>query len=97
MVVAPAPAKMAAAPAKTPVVSSSAGEDEFLTQKLSDVKVAKEVLAKKDSEIKMLRKESEWMKRELRDRNEEIQALRLTKVSAKPALKKKSAQASRTR
>ncbi len=97
MVVAPAPAKMAAAPAKSPVVSSNTGEDEFLAQKLSDVKVAQEVLAKKDSEIKMLRKESEWMKRELRDRNEEIKALRLSKVSAKPALKKKSAQASRTR
>lgn len=92
-----APAKMAAASAKAPVVSSSAGEDAFLTQKLSDVKVAQEVLAKKDSEIKILRKESEWMKRELRDRNEEIKALRLTKVSAKSTPKKKSAQASRTR
>jgi hypothetical protein len=92
-----APAKMTTAPAKSTVVSSSTGEDEFLAQKLSDVKVAQEVLAKKDSEIKMLRKESEWMKRELRDRNEEIKALRLTKVSAKPTLKKKSAQASRTR
>jgi hypothetical protein len=45
----------------------------------------------------MLRKESEWMKRELRDRDEEIKALRLTKVSSKSTPKKKSAQASRTR
>ena len=78
-------------------VQEVAAEDEFLAQKLSDLKVAKEALAKKDSEITMLRKESEWMKRELRDRDEEIKALRLTKVSAKPAPKKKSAQATRTR
>jgi hypothetical protein len=45
----------------------------------------------------MLRKESEWMKRELRDRDEEIKALRATKVSAKPVPKKKTAQARRTR
>ena len=64
--------------------------DEFLAQKLSDLKVAKEALAKKDSEITMLRKESEWMKRELRDRDEEIKALRLTKVSAKAAPKKEA-------
>jgi hypothetical protein len=88
---------MVAAPAKVQAVSSSVGEDELLAQKLSDMRVAKEALAKKDSEIKMLRKESEWMKRELRDRDEEIKALRLTKVSSKPAPKKKSAQASRTR
>ncbi len=86
-----------AASTKAPAVSSGAGEDELLAQKLSDMRVAKETLAKKDSEIKMLRKESEWMKRELRDRDEEIKALRLTKVSSKPAPKKKSAQASRTR
>jgi hypothetical protein len=82
---------------KAPAVSGSVGEDELLAQKLSDMKLAKEALVKKDSEIKMLRKESEWMKRELRDRDEEIKALRLTKVSSKPTPKKKSAQASRTR
>jgi len=86
-----------AASTKAPAVSSGAGEDELLAQKLSDMRVAKETLAKKDSEIKMLRKESEWMKRELRDRDEEIKALRLTKVSSKPTPKKKSAQASRAR
>jgi len=68
-----------------------------LAQKLTDLKVAKEALAKKDSEIKMLRKESEWMKRELRDRDEEIKALRLTKVSGKPAPKKKSSNVTRVR
>jgi len=92
---------MAAAPAKAQTVSDSmvqeAGEGDFMAQKLSDLRIAKEALAKKDSEINMLRRESEWMKRELRDRDEEMKALRSTKVSAKPAPKKKSAQATRTR
>ena len=92
---------MAVAPTKAQAVSDSAGqeagESEFIAQKLSDLKRAKEALTKKDSEINMLRKESEWMKRELRDRDEEIKALRATKVSAKAAPKKKSAQATRTR
>jgi len=92
---------MAAAPAKAQAVSASvgqeAGQDDFLAQKLIDLKVAKEALTKKDSEITMLRKESAWMKRELRDRDEEIKALRLTKVSAKPVPKKKPAYATRTR
>jgi len=88
---------MAAAPANAQAVSNSVGEDEFLAQKLIDLKVAKEALAKKDSEINMLRKESEWIKRELRNRDEEIKALRLTKVSVKPAPKKKSAQATHIR
>jgi hypothetical protein len=92
---------MAAAPAKAQAVSSNTGQeggqDDFLAQKLFDLKVAKEALAKKDSEITMLRKEAEWMKRELRDRDEEMKALRLTKVSAKPAAKKKPALATQTR
>ena len=92
---------MASAPAKAQAASASAGQeiapDELLAQKLSDLKVAKEALAKKDSEITMLRKESQWMKRELRDRDEEIKALRLTKVSAKQSPKKKSAHATRVR
>ena len=92
---------MAVASTKAQAVSDSAGQEvgegELMAQKLRDSKIAKEALAKKDSEISMLRKESEWMKRELRDRDEEIKALRATKVSAKPAPKKKSAQATRTR
>ena len=88
---------MAVTPVKTPAVSSRGGEDELLAQNFNEMKVAREALVKKDSEIKMLRKESEWMKRELRDRDEEIKALRLTKVSSKPALKKKPAHATRTR
>ena len=92
---------IAATSAKTQVVSDSAGqetrESEFMAERLADLRMAKEALAKKDSEISMLRRESEWMKRELRDRDEEIKAMRSMKVYAKQAPKKKAAQATRTR
>ncbi|HTL61200.1 MAG TPA: hypothetical protein VL261_06100 [Nitrospira sp.] len=55
---------------------------------------AKEMLSKKDTEISVLRKESDWMKRELRERDEEIKALKAT-VKAPP--KKKKAEARPTR
>src|SRR6185312_14274367 len=56
---------------------------------------AKGMLAKKDTEIKVLRKESDWMKRTLRERDEEIKALKATvkvppkkkKAEARPTLK----------
>jgi hypothetical protein len=91
--IAPIAPMMVAAPVKTQAVTDSAGQGAGE----GDLKIAKEALAKKDSEISLLRKESEWMKRELRDRDEEIKALRATKVSAKAAPKKKSVQATRTR
>jgi hypothetical protein len=91
----------AAAPPRTPEISDNmapeSGEDKLTAQQLSELKIARDTLAKKELEISMLRKEADWMKRELRDRAEEMQALRLTKVSAKPAAKKKSAQAARNR
>jgi len=62
-----------------------------------ELQQAKEALAKKDSEISMLRKESNWMKRELRDQAEEIKALRTSKASTKPASSKKRAEAHPTR
>jgi hypothetical protein len=67
------------------------------TQEQYELKKAKETLAKKDTEITMLRKESEWMKRELRERDLELKAIKASKVSAKPAPKKKTAQATQTR
>jgi hypothetical protein len=92
---------MAAAPAKAQTVSDiavqQAGESEFMALKLGELGKAREALAKKDTEISMLRKESEWMKRELRERDEEIKAIKATKVSAKPAPKKKTAQATQNR
>jgi hypothetical protein len=45
----------------------------------------------------MLRRESEWMKRELRNRDEEIRAMRSMAAYAKPAQKKGKAQATRNR
>jgi hypothetical protein len=54
---------------------------------------AKDMLAKKDTEIRVLRKESDWMKRELRERDEEIKAL---KATVKAPAKKKKAEAYRT-
>jgi hypothetical protein len=90
-----------AAPPRTPEISDNmvqeSGEGKLTAQQLSELKIAREVLAKKELEISMLRKEADWMKRELRDRAEEMQALRLTKVSAQPAAKKKQAQAARNR
>ncbi len=47
-----------------------------MAQKLGELGKAREALAKKDTEITMLRKESEWMKRELRERDEEIKAIK---------------------
>lgn len=92
---------MAASPAKAQMVSDRVGQEavegELTAQKLGDLRIAKETLAKKDSEINMLRKESAWMKRELRDRDKEIKALRSMKVSAKSAPKKRSAQATQNR
>ena len=99
--IAPIAPVMAAAPAKVETVTSSMshemGQDELLAQKLSDLKAAKETLAKKDSEITMLRRESEWMKRELRNRDEEIRAMRSMAAYSKPAPKKNTAHATRNR
>ena len=75
-----------------PIASAmGGGESEF---QADSAQQAKEVIAKKDSEIRMLRKESDWMKRELRDRDEEIKAL---KASVKQTPKKKRAEARPTR
>lgn len=87
----------AAAPAKAQTVSANMSESELTAQQIGELGKAKEALAKKDTEINMLRKESEWMKRELRERTEEMKAMTSTKVSAKPAPKKKIAEATQTR
>jgi DNA-binding protein H-NS len=66
-------------------------------QRLSEIKTVRDALTKKDTEISMLRKEAEWMKRELRNRDEEIQAMRSMKVYSKPTPKRPSAQAIQSR
>jgi hypothetical protein len=97
----PNPKTTAGAPPKGQAVSDSSGQEfgqtELLAQKLNELGKAKEALAKKDTEITMLRKESEWMKRELRERDEEMKAIKSTRVSAKPSPKKKAAEATQSR
>lgn len=90
--------KVPAAPAAVTVTSSKAsatttgsgtGTGETAIQP-EGIAQAKEVIAKKNTEINMLRKESDWMKRELRERDEELKAL---KASVKQTPKKKRAEA----
>jgi hypothetical protein len=69
----------------------------MMTPEQYEIKRAKDALAKKDSEISMLRKESEWMKRELKERDLEIKAIKASKISSKPVPKKKKAEAAPTR
>ena len=74
-----------------------AGDAELTAQRLSEIKTVRDALTKKDTEISMLRKEAEWMKRELRNRDEEIQAMRSMKVYSRPSTKKPAAQAIQSR
>ena len=76
---------------KTPMAAATAMvEAEGPPETQVQLNRAKDMLAKKDIEIRVLRKESEWMKRELRERDEEIKAL---KATVKVASKKKKAEA----
>jgi hypothetical protein len=90
-----------ASPAKVQMVSDSsvqmAGQSDLMDQDSSELEKVKEALAKKDTEINLLRKESAWMKRTLRDRDEELKALKSTKVSGKPVPKKRLAEATQIR
>ena len=88
----PAPlpiAKSAPKAEATPIMASvtqETGKTAYLPETSGETSRVKQTLAKKETEISMLRRESEWMKRELRERNEEIKAL---KASTKAAPKKK--------
>jgi hypothetical protein len=101
MPITPTTPTVAAVSEKPEVISASIGQesgpDDFMAQKLNELKKANEALYKKDTEIIMLRKESEWMKRELRNRDEEIQAMRSMKVYSRPTPKKPAAQAIQSR
>ncbi|HSB44440.1 MAG TPA: hypothetical protein VLD60_05475 [Nitrospira sp.] len=80
---------------QAPTASASlVDENQFQQREIDQLSKAKETIAKKDTEISVLRKESEWMKRELRERDEELKAL---KASVKQAPKKKRAEARPTR
>ena len=71
--------------------------DELLNKKMDELRQVKEANELKESEIKMLRKEAEWMKKELRERTAERDAMKARSVSSKPAPKKKAAEAQPTR
>ncbi len=72
-------------------------QDGVSSSEIDDIEKAKEIITKKDAEISMLRKEADWMKRQLRERDEELKALRASKVSGKTTPKKKKAEAYQTR
>ena len=82
--------KATAMPAAQTFTTSEEGQVETQVQ----LSRAKETIAKKDTEINMLRRESDWMKRELRNRDEEIRALKAT-VKTPPKKKKVQAYSSR--
>jgi hypothetical protein len=71
--------------------------EELLNRKLDELREAREANKLKDSEITMLKKEAAWMKQELRQRPEGVKAVKAGKTTARSALKKKSAEAYRTR
>jgi hypothetical protein len=71
--------------------------EELLNRKLDELREAREANKLKDSEISMLKKEAAWMKQELRQRTEEVKAMKASKTAVRPAPKKKSAEAYRTR
>ncbi|MCC6141978.1 MAG: hypothetical protein IT389_15340 [Nitrospira sp.] len=71
--------------------------EDILNMKLDELRQAQEANALKESEISILRKETEWMKKELRERTAERDAMKAKNVSSKPAPKKKSAELQPTR
>jgi hypothetical protein len=71
--------------------------EELLNRKLDELREAREANKLKDSEIAMLKKEAAWMKQELRQRAEEVKAMKASKAAARSAPKKKSAEAYPTR
>jgi hypothetical protein len=73
------------------------GNDELLNKKLDELQKARAANEAKSTEIKMLRKELEWMKRELRERTDEIKVMQTRVANSKPATKKRTAEARPTR
>ncbi len=71
--------------------------DELLNRKLDELREAREANKRKDSEIAMLKKEAGWMKQELRQRAEEMKAVKTGKTAVRSVPKKKSAEAYPTR
>ena len=86
-----------AAHSRTDSGTSQLSTDELLNRKLDELREAREANKLKDSEIAMLKKEAAWMKQSLRQRTEEVKAMKASKTAARSAPKKKSAEAYPTR
>ncbi len=71
--------------------------DELLNRKLDELSQARQANKLKDSEIAILKKEAAWMKQELRQRAEQVKALKASKAAVRSTPKKKSAEAYPTR
>jgi hypothetical protein len=85
------------APAASGAMAAVISNDELLNRKLDELRQARETNKMKDSELAILKREVEWMKRELRERTAELKAAKASTASARPAPKKKPAEAYRTR
>mgnify|MGYP000165086241 CR=1 FL=1 len=79
------------APAESGSVALS--NDELLSKKLDELRQTREANKMKDSEIAMLKKELAWMKQELRERTEEMKAIKANKASTRQTQKKRTAEA----
>ncbi|MFO0698877.1 MAG: hypothetical protein U0236_06585 [Nitrospira sp.] len=91
-----APQGTAAQP-KTEADALQLSTDELLNRKLDELQMAREANKQKDSEIAKLKKETTRVKQELRQRTDEVKALKASKASAPSSPKKKTAEAHRTR
>jgi len=93
------PSERIETPTNLKAMTTSVAQSDIQTQGGEDPAALEEALAKKETEINMLRKESEWMKRQLKARDEEVKALKATvkRASAKKAKTKKRAEAQQTR
>lgn len=76
--------------------SAELNGDELLNKKMDELRDAREANKRKDSEIATLKKEAARMKKELRQRAEEVKALK-SKAAIRPMPKKKSAEARQIR
>jgi hypothetical protein len=85
------------AQARTEAEALQLSTDELLNRKMDELRAAREANKLKDSQIATLKKEATRVKNELRQRTDEVKALKASKVSAKPASKKKTAEAHRMR
>jgi len=93
-----APASAQTFAAGNPAASSdpmaqAISNDELLNKKMDELRQVREANKMKDSELAMLRRETELMKRELRERTAELKAAKASTASGRPAPKKKQAEA----